>query len=530
MVVNTGNLPDKTKDRSVDVVSSVTERRVSLKAKGFIFVGILVIYALSLTVYVIRQQTDVFKRFMVMQQSYSAEWDLILSDLATLNTVMVIYTHVESINSDGTQASKHVSNHLEVVRDRLKTLIDNLNEQSNTFEALNTSFEKAIKNPSRHNLISLRKTVDYFRENLFHLAIQRQQTFDNLITDYRMTSEKLTSQVLVFGLFGMAVTIVIVGLFFTRLARDIDSLKDRAGEVVTGGAKKKEGNKRGTDKRQDEVGALASAIDRMAWELDERERELEIERKKYFHNEKMAAIGTLAAGIAHEVGNPIAAISALVYESRKKQVAGHRCMNEACSGNLDFILRHTERLAKITREVSEFSSPQPRTRQLLDLNGIVRNASRLMKYDKRFRMVNLQLNLDDDLPAVPGIGDQLLQIVMNLLINSADASLGEEGKTPTITCSTYKEDDVVILSVADNGKGMDKKTMEHAFEAFYTTKPAGKGTGLGLSLCHSIAEGHGGTMAIKSEVGKGTTVRVILPLTEKEELPDSNKLADGASV
>ncbi len=529
-MVKTEDSPDKVEDRSMSVTAGVAERRLSLRAKGFIFTGIMVLYALSLTMYVIWQQTDVFKRFMVMQQSYSEEWDLILSDLATLNTVMVIYTHMDSFDSADPSTSRYVSDHLKVVGARVKKLVENLNDRSSSFSALNTSFEAAINNPSKHNLVSLRKTVDHFREGLFQLAVHRQKTLDGLVTDYRTTSEKLTSQVLLFGLAGMAVTIITVGLFFTRLAKDIDSLKDRAGKIVTG-VVKNDGDADNTGKRQDEVGALASAIDRMALELDERERELEIERKKYFHTEKMAAIGTLAAGIAHEVGNPIAAISALVYESRKKQVAGNRCMNEACSGNMDFILRHTERLAKITREISEFSSPQPRTRQLLDLNGIVRNASRLMKYDKRFRMVNLQLNLDDDLPAVPGIGDQLLQVVMNLLINSADASLGKEGRTPTITCSTYKEDDVVILSVADNGNGMDKKTMEHAFEAFYTTKPAGKGTGLGLSLCHAIAEGHGGTIDIKSELGKGSTVRVILPLEgNEEEKPDAGKKSDGVNV
>ncbi|HHJ14524.1 MAG TPA: GHKL domain-containing protein, partial [Gammaproteobacteria bacterium] len=248
--------------------------------------------------------------------------------------------------------------------------------------------------------------------------------------------------------------------------------------------------------------------------LRTQERELEIERQKNFHQEKMAAIGTLAAGIAHEVGNPIAAIEALVRNiQREAAEGGCPYLSQEAACKLDMILEHAERLGKTTREISGFARQHPTNEpELLDLNSLIRNTCRLMRFDSRWKNIDLQLRLDNGLPAIRGIGDQLTQVIMNLLVNAADAI--EEAGAPcsVIAILTYPQEQGVCIEVRDSGCGMDASTLEHAQETFFTTKAAGKGTGLGLSLCRSIVEAHGGDIEIESTPGEGTRVKVCLPL------------------
>jgi two-component system NtrC family sensor kinase len=259
--------------------------------------------------------------------------------------------------------------------------------------------------------------------------------------------------------------------------------------------------------RNDEVGELMEAVNQMASALDEREKELVIARQKFFHREKMAAVGALAAGVAHEIGNPIAAMSGVLQEMVDEQASGQ--LNGEGSNKLSVLQAQIQRLSAITREISGFAAPQPMERQLLDLNGLVRTTAGLMGYDKRMNRVNLRLNLDSQLPAIYGVADQLTQVIMNLLINAADVlSYSQEGPRE-ITLKTEFSDNA-CLTVTDNGRGMDQETLNRAFEAFFTTKS--KGTGLGLSLCYSIVNGHGGTIEIDSTPNQGTQVKIYLPL------------------
>ena len=256
------------------------------------------------------------------------------------------------------------------------------------------------------------------------------------------------------------------------------------------------------------------------------QEELEKTRQQYFHQEKMAAIGQLAAGILHEVGNPIAAIAGAAYELKSVNVCGVRPAGEcpfddAVTRNIDLIDTQTNRLAKITREIADFASPRPRECELLDLNSLLRSTARLLSYDRRFRDIQLDLDLDKDLPAIIGVADQLTQVFMNLLINAMDACTCRQatGKA-TITLSSDRDGDRVQVTVADNGCGMSDETLNRAMEPFYTTKPVGRGTGLGLSLCDSIILAHQGFLHIESVENEGTRVHVFLPI--ETELDNKN--------
>ncbi len=247
------------------------------------------------------------------------------------------------------------------------------------------------------------------------------------------------------------------------------------------------------------------------------ESELEQTRTQYYHQDKMAAIGQLAAGILHEVGNPIAAISGAamdIHYARTSSGSNHsNCeYDEAVNRNLILIEEHTERLAKITRDVATFASPRVSERELSDINSLISNTTRLLSYDRRFRGVKLTQSLNPHLPAIEIVPDQITQVLMNIIINSLDAVRSEENTISEIKLFSRMKEESIEIEVWDNGAGMDKEKMERALEPFYTTKEPGKGTGLGLSLCDSIVMAHNGEIRINSEPNLGTSVIVSLPV------------------
>jgi len=239
----------------------------------------------------------------------------------------------------------------------------------------------------------------------------------------------------------------------------------------------------------------------------------------------MAAIGQLAAGILHEVGNPIAAIAgaASALKTINEQPSSTSTIDDTVSNNIDVIDEQATRLGKIIREIADFASPKPRERELLDLNGLLRSTTRVLTYDRRFRSIELDLDLDKNLPAIVGVADQLTQVFMNLLINAMDSCSSVNGEKERILLKSQLDGDRVHIYVQDNGHGMSKETLERIMEPFFTTKEVGKGSGLGLSLCETIILAHGGALDFESEEGKGATVHVFLPIDLNDHDPGSNE-------
>jgi signal transduction histidine kinase len=167
-------------------------------------------------------------------------------------------------------------------------------------------------------------------------------------------------------------------------------------------------------------------------------------------------------------------------------------------------------VSAITRQIAQMSSPQPAERQLLDLNGLVENACAFVRYDARLRRVELELALDRRLPAVNAVGDHLTQVLLNLIVNAADA-IAEAGVHGLIRIATGREAGAVLLNVSDNGVGMDEVIRARAFEEFFTTKPQGKGCGIGLALSRRLLREAGGDITLESWPGQGASFTVRLP-------------------
>ncbi|MBI5752280.1 MAG: HAMP domain-containing protein [Hydrogenophilales bacterium] len=478
-----------------------------LRVKGFLAFAAVVAYSMFLAAFILYEKASLLNEFTRLQEIHEVEGQLRQVEQAAFHAITAVYINAGA--ADQNAGLRRIQAHFDVLEKRNAELTKRFPFAGASLTEPQRAMARAAADPSEAELTALRVELLKTKNELAQQVEHYRQTQTAMAGRFRAQCDSVAITSVLLGLFGIGLLGAIIGLFFTRLTNDLLTLKTRALEIVKG-----ERSQAIPVSRNDEVGELMLAVNHMAGALDEREKELVIARQRYFHQEKMAAVGALAAGVAHEIGNPIAAMSGVVQEMVDKQNA-HECVVVGRVCNPAMLQAQIQRLSAITREISGFAAPQPAERHLLDLNGLVRTAGGLMGYDKRMRRVNLRLKLDDQLPAIYGVADQLTQVIMNLLINAADALESVEDRPREITLYSEVSGGNACLTVMDNGCGMDRGTLNRTFEAFFTTKS--KGTGLGLSLCYSIVTGHGGTIEIDSDPGVGTRVQVFLPLPVDDE-------------
>ncbi len=388
---------------------------------------------------------------------------------------------------------------------RLKADFAAIGSATESFQAQSGRLSKGI---TEEQLIELRDTEQMLADNLQHIARAVELKYNAMREQYLSLNRYITVFVASMNMGGLAAFGLLAALFLSRLSRDVKSLESRATAIVNG--------YRGTPfevRRSDEVGTLMEALNRMQVELRQREQQQEISRQQRFHQEKMAAVGSLAATIAHEVSNPINSISGIAQYTIQALRSHERLHEETLASNAELTLKQTERIGLIMRRLADLSAPRSPDPEPIDVNELVRLTCSFIRYDRRLRNVDLVSQLDAHLPAVQAVADHLTQILMNLLINAADALEGRSGTgKPTVVVSTRQANDEIILSVADNGHGMEASVLAHAFEESFTTKPAAKGRGIGLYLCKTLIEEIGGRIELESRLGTGTTARVCMPL------------------
>ncbi len=219
-------------------------------------------------------------------------------------------------------------------------------------------------------------------------------------------------------------------------------------------------------------------------------------------SEKLAVIGQLAAGIAHEIGNPLTSISSLV------QILQRKTGEDFTREKLSVIRENIDRISKIVRELVDFSKPPGHDKTSININDVIKTATGIVKYDKRVKKVSFITELDHSLPPLYVVPDQLLQVFVNILLNALDAT-GGEGE---ITVKSYMENEKVNIEFIDNGCGIEKKDIDKIFDPFFTTKDVGKGTGLGLAVSYGIIKKERGEIVVRSIIGKGSNFKIILPV------------------
>lgn len=497
-------------DAVTPTVSSKTEAHdfaLSLQTKGLIVFATLIVYLVGISLFALNQKNLLLHEFEKIHVALQDEAILAQAHESIFHAIGAIAINFsESSTKAGIQ---RMQMHQQLFGARQTAVTEHFPLFPLNGAHVNAAFETANKNPIPGNMSLLLVELMESERDLVKLIKEVRQNRESLSEQFRAQSDSAAMTIAVLGILGLMLLGATIGLFFRRLTIALLALQTAALETVRG--------IRGKPilvTRQDEVGQLMVAVNSMADTLDVKQQELLFERQKYFHQEKMAAIGVLAAGISHEIGNPIAAISGVAQEMMERRALGRLTGSlEKCHGcQPELIFSQAARLTAITREIAEFASPLAAEPQLLDLNAQLRSTASLIRYDKRLTQIRLKLNLDSQLPAIFGVADQLTQMIMNLIINAMDALEEVHDRTPTITIATSVETDRARLVISDNGMGIDQQVLNRVFEAFFTTKSAGKGTGLGLSLCYSIAQAHGGSIEIESKLGSGTQVTIYFPL------------------
>jgi two-component system NtrC family sensor kinase len=258
--------------------------------------------------------------------------------------------------------------------------------------------------------------------------------------------------------------------------------------------------------KKDEIGMLANSFNEMTQKLSEAQRQI-------YQSQKLAAVGQLAAGVAHEINNPLTGV--LSYSSYLLKRAEDK---PEFKEDLEVIVRETVRCRGIVKGLLDFSRQSPPEKHDSDINEIVERAIRIVQAQIDERRVELKRTLRADLPKVHVDANQVQQVLVNLLLNAND-SMGAGGQL-TLTTGLVQDGGAaaaqaksIEIRVSDTGCGIPSANLQKIFDPFFSTKGP-KGTGLGLAVAWGIIEKHNGRIEVESEVGKGTTFRVLLPLGE----------------
>jgi two-component system NtrC family sensor kinase len=332
-----------------------------------------------------------------------------------------------------------------------------------------------------------------------------------------------------FSLVFIVVVSLLVGGFVSRLVyRPLRDLEDGAKRLSSGKL-----DKLIPVRSKDEFGQVAESFNAMTlalkdsqkelqeWaytleqKVEERTRQLRIAEAETARSEKLASVGLLASGIAHELNNPLTGVLTFSYLLREKMPQGSQEAED-----LDLVIRETKRCAAIIRRLLDFAREKKPEMNFSDLNKIVENTIRMVKQPASLSNIDLSADLDDSLAPIWIDANLIEQVILNMLVNAQHSIEGGGSvvvRTRRVMRSSnsetgYEAVPMAEIEITDSGCGISEKNLQRIFDPFFTTKEVGKGTGLGLSVSHGIVKAHGGTIEVESKVGKGSAFHVFLPL------------------
>jgi two-component system NtrC family sensor kinase len=334
----------------------------------------------------------------------------------------------------------------------------------------------------------------------------------------------LRNTILIFCLLAIAVIIIIyiVALFSARkISTPLKKLEEVARAIADGDYRKEFTMKN----VQMEVESLSISLNNMAKELEKEKKELEewgdkMEHKveertqeirkinsQLFRSEKLASLGKLAAGVAHEINNPLTGVltnASLLLEDLS--------VDDPKREDLEVIVSETIRCREIVKRLLDFARQTKPMKKLTDVNSLLENIILLIRNQTSFRNINIEKVFDFSIPGVLADPDQIQQVFINLILNAADSM--QKGGNLKITTTLLKNNDFIEVRFSDTGGGIPDELKDRIFDPFFTTKE--NGTGLGLSISYGILEQHGGNINVESEIGKGTTFIIHIPAVTNE--------------
>jgi two-component system NtrC family sensor kinase len=367
-----------------------------------------------------------------------------------------------------------------------------------------------------------------------HKRVEEQPVLGVLDIVYPLDAIEHTLRSNTYTLFGLSFGfIILAGLLVSYLVHRVIYLPLR--DLESGAEKLASGDLENTIpiRSKDEFGQLAHSFNSMTkalrksrveleeWgktleqKVEEATRELHRAQAESARSEKLASVGLLAAGIAHELNNPLTGVLTFSHLVRKNLPDG-----SPDAEDLDLVIRETKRCASIIRRLLDFSREKTPEKTFSNVNELIEETVRLIAQSAQVHDIQIFTELDEQLPATWLDENLIKQVIMNMLVNAQHAIEGAGRITIRSRLLEAKEcpdsikepQDTVEISIADTGCGIPAGDLQRIFDPFFTTKGVGKGTGLGLSVSHGTIEAHGGTIEVASTVGKGTEFRIYLPI------------------
>ncbi|WP_456474453.1 ATP-binding protein [Candidatus Pyrohabitans sp.] len=301
---------------------------------------------------------------------------------------------------------------------------------------------------------------------------------------------KTRQELIVYGfLLSLAIMLAILGIMRMVVIMPLRKVKEAALRLA-----RRDYSARVEVDNKDELGDLARVFNSMVEELKDKEAQV-------IQSEKMATVGKLAAGIAHQINNPLANI--LLYS----QIHREEVKNPETKKVLEIIEDEASLASKVVQGLLDFSRQREFRREAVQVNEIIGKAINIIKPQLQYKNIKLELNLDESLPEIQGDSAKLLDAFINIATNAIDA-MDNGGK---LGIRTYRGNEKVVVEITDTGVGIPEEHLSRIFDPFFTTKEVGEGTGLGLYITYGIIKKHGGEIKVESRVGEGTRFTIYLP-------------------
>jgi len=335
---------------------------------------------------------------------------------------------------------------------------------------------------------------------------------------------RIYNRMVLSGIISVIILSLLLSLLLTRVVnKPIDKLLGATKRAADGNL-----DQAVSIRSHDELGELSDSFNNMISELkrsrdaieewtqtlehrvQERTQELQKVQDQLVHAGKMAALGELAAGVAHEINNPLTGVLTFSSLLLKKVDENHPWKKD-----LDTIVQQTSRCRNIVRGLLDFARQRKPDKRPWDIHQLLDKTLLLVEKQAPFQNIQIVKEFSANLPMLFIDGDQIQQVFMNILLNAADAMSRDGG---TLSIRTERKDGMAEIAFSDTGCGISKEHLSKLFDPFFTTKQTGKGTGLGLAISYGIIQSHNGDIKVESEAGKGSTFRVRLPL--EAENPD----------